>query len=124
MKTPTHILRLNGSDLPILISVADRMFARMQGLLGKSALDPGDGIFITPCNSIHMFFMRFAIDCVFVDKENRVVRIVDCIQPWRMARGGKGSYAVFELAAGAAQAHAIAVGDTLELQRFEHSTID
>ena len=41
----------------------------MRGLLGRDGLEPGDGLLITKTGSIHMFFMRFAIDAVFLDKE-------------------------------------------------------
>src|SRR3954463_16436586 len=65
--------------------VADRPLARMKGLLGRRELPAGDGIWIRPTNSIHMLFMRFAIDAVFLDRDDVVVRIVPSLRPWRMA---------------------------------------
>jgi len=81
---------------------AESPFQRMRGLLGRRALDPGEGILLRPAGSIHTAFMRFAIDVVFVDGEGTVVRVVDSIPPWRAA-GAKGAKAVVELPAGAAR---------------------
>ena len=53
--------------------VADTAATRMKGLLGRAGLDEGEGLLIKPAGSIHMFFMRFPIDAVFLDRELRVV---------------------------------------------------
>lgn len=60
-----------------------------------------------------MFFMRFPIDVVFLDRENRVVKVVHDIKPWRMATGGGGKKAL-ELPAGTAASLPIAEGHQLE----------
>ena len=46
--------------------VAESFVSRFMGLMGKSGLEAGEGIWLRPCNSIHMWFMRFPIDVVFV----------------------------------------------------------
>ena len=93
--------------------VADSMLARMRGLLGRSELPAGEGLLIRSW-SIHMFFMRFAIDAVFLDRERRVVRIVENLRPWRTA-SCRGAKEVVELAAGEASRRGLAVGDRLVL---------
>ncbi len=55
--------------------VADSAWLRTKGLLGRASLDEDEGILLRPGSSIHMFFMRFAIDAVFLDKELRVLRV-------------------------------------------------
>jgi uncharacterized membrane protein (UPF0127 family) len=60
-----------------------------------------------------MFFMRFPIDVVFLDRDNVVVKVVHGIKPWRMTMGGGGKYAL-ELPAGTAAAAGLADGDQLE----------
>ena len=85
----------------------------MRGLLGRSELPPGDGLLI-PTWSIHMFFMRFAIDAVFLDRERRVIRIVENLRPWRTA-SCRGAKEVVELAAGEASRRGLAIGDRLRL---------
>jgi uncharacterized membrane protein (UPF0127 family) len=87
----------------------------MRGLLGRRGLPPGEGLLLHPAGSIHTFFMRFVIDAVFLDREQRVVRIASHLRPWRTA-AGKDSRSVLELAAGEAARLGLAAGDVL---RFE-----
>jgi uncharacterized membrane protein (UPF0127 family) len=93
--------------------IADTALARMKGLLGKGELPVGEGILIRPCNSIHMFFMRFAIDAIFLDRDGTVLKIAANLKPWRMA-WARGAHAVVDLAAGEAQRRGIALGEKLE----------
>src|SRR4051812_42931945 len=95
--------------------VADTAPTRMRGLLGRSSLEPGEGILIKPTNSVHMLFMRFAIDVVFVDRELAVRKVVERLRPWRMA-GCRGARAALELPAGAAGRSGITVGERLSLE--------
>ena len=95
--------------------VADTAPARMRGLLGRDGLEEGEGLLIRPTNSVHMFFMRFAIDVVFVDRELAVRKIVERLRPWRMA-GCRGARAALELPAGAASRYGITVGEQLSLE--------
>jgi uncharacterized membrane protein (UPF0127 family) len=87
----------------------------MRGLLGRSALEPGEGLLIRPTNSVHMFFMRFAIDVVFVDRDLVVKKVVEQLRPWRMA-GCRGARAAVELPAGEAARRGITVGEQLSLE--------
>ncbi|MEO6866711.1 MAG: DUF192 domain-containing protein, partial [Gaiellales bacterium] len=91
------------------------MWMRMRGLLGRGGLAPSEGLWISPCNSIHMFFMTFAIDAVFIDERLQVVRVVEGLEPWRMARGGKFAHSVLELPSGKAAFFNIRVGDKLQI---------
>ena len=93
--------------------VAASMVARMRGLLGRSELPAGEGLLIRTW-SIHMFFMRFAIDAVFLDRDRQVVRIVAELAPWKTA-STRGAREVVELAAGEAARRGLAVGDRLVL---------
>ena len=63
--------------------VAETMFARMRGLIGRKTLAPGKGMLIPKCNCIHTFFMRFPIDATFIDKNGRTVKVVRNVRPWR-----------------------------------------
>jgi uncharacterized protein len=87
----------------------------MRGLLGRSGLEPGEGLLIRPTNSVHMFFMRFAIDVVFVDRDLVVKKVVETLRPWRMA-GCRGARAAVELPAGEAARRGITVGEQLILE--------
>ena len=93
--------------------LADGMWSRMRGLLGRKSLDQGAGLLIVPTNSIHTFFMAFPIDAVFLDKTLRVRSIVPEVKPWRMSLR-RGSHSVLELAAGEAERAGIKEGSRLE----------
>ena len=86
----------------------------MRGLLGRSGMEPGEGLLITPTNAIHMWFMRFSIDAVFLDREGRVLRIAGDLAPWKLA-SQRGARSVLELPAGTAAAHGLAVGHLVQL---------
>lgn len=79
---------------------AGTFWKRAIGLIGKPGLEPGHGLLIPGCGSIHTFFMRFPIDVIFLDSENRVVRSVQDLKPWRMAWGGRRARSVIEVQSG------------------------
>ena len=81
--------------------LATRPWSRMRGLLGRSSLDPGEGMLFKPASSIHMFFMRFAIDAIFCDADLVVLSVSRELAPWKMA-SQRGAKVVVEVAAGAA----------------------
>ncbi len=82
--------------------MADSLWERIVGLLRHSSLAPGDGLWIEPCNSIHSFFMKFAIDVVYLDSGYRVLKIRKNYKPWRMDFPVFGAKAVLELPVGGA----------------------
>src|SRR3954451_23072990 len=96
-------------------AVAATPLRRMKGLLGRKSLDAGEGLLIRPTSSIHMFFMRFPIDAVFLDAELTVRKVVPELKPWRIAFA-RGAKSVVELPAGEAARRAIAHGDRLLLE--------
>jgi uncharacterized membrane protein (UPF0127 family) len=106
------------------VDVADSWLTRLRGLIGRSSLAAGEGLYFPGTNGIHMLFMRFAIDCVFVrpssdDKDvQEVVAVRPNLRPWtgvvwfvRRARGA------IELSAGGAAQARVNVGDRLRLVR-------
>lgn len=101
-----------GATIAERAQVASSPWSRFWGLMGRREMPPGSGLLITPCSSIHMFFMRFPIDVIFLDRDNTVVKIVHAIKPWRMAMGGGGKKAL-ELPAGVAAATGTEPGDQL-----------
>lgn len=66
-------------------ALADTMLSRLVGLLNRRSLDADEGLVITQCRSIHMFFMKFAIDVIFVDRKGIVVGLVPAIKPFGMS---------------------------------------
>ena len=80
--------------------VARTLFARIKGLIGTKHLPPGEGMLILRCNAIHTFFMSFPIDATFLDRNDRVVKVVRNIRPWHpFVWGGFRAVKVLETAA-------------------------
>lgn len=77
-------INYGGKTLSKDIRIADDMISRLIGLMFRKKLVGAEGLLIDPCNSIHTFFMRYNLDIVFIGKENRVVKIIRNIPPWRM----------------------------------------
>ncbi len=61
---------------------AKSFFSRLKGLIGKNCFSSGEALVIPGCQAIHMFFMKFSIDVIFIDKEKRVVGLVQAIKPF------------------------------------------
>ncbi len=93
--------------------VADTFWLRLRGLMGRTSLEPGEGMLFERNGSIHMFFMRMPLDVVFCDRDLRVVKVARELKPWRTA-GARGARTTIELAAGAAAA--VDVGDVLVIE--------
>lgn len=90
----------SGKMLATRITVAETVAARVRGLLGRKELPAGEGLLIRPCMSIHTFFMKFPIDAVFLDGDNRIVALHRALPPNRMTRIYPKARSVLELPAG------------------------
>jgi uncharacterized membrane protein (UPF0127 family) len=92
--------------------LADTALSRCRGLLGRSGLSSGEGMLLRPTSSVHTAFMRFAIDVVFLDRDDTVLKVADDLGPWRMA-GCRGARAALELPAGEARRRGLRPGVSL-----------
>lgn len=111
------VINLNqGTTLATNAVVADDILRRFQGLLGRKRLEKGEALIIKPCNSIHMFFMRFAIDAVFVDKNNKVAGLVKNLKPFRLSPVFFKARFVVELPAGAIEESRTQIGDYISAE--------
>jgi uncharacterized membrane protein (UPF0127 family) len=95
--------------------LADGVWTRLRGLIGRAGLEPGAGLMLRPAWAIHTSFMRFPIDAVFLDEELRVLRVREGLRPWRAAVA-PGAAAVLELPAGEAARIGVAPGARLGLE--------
>lgn len=96
-----------------IAELADTPQSRRRGLLGRRGLSPGSGLLISPCSSIHTWFMKFPIDAVFLDRNGRVVKIAGHVRPFRLVFGGWAAEVTLELPAGAAADSRLSPGDVL-----------
>ena len=99
--------------------VADNILTRVRGLLGRQSLPPDQGLLIVPCPSIHMFGMKFALDVVFITRDNVVTDFIENIAPGKAyvakAHHGKAHSAI-ELAPGTIVASGTERGDQLSIE--------
>ncbi len=114
-------IQRSGEALATDVRTARSLWARFMGLMGRRELAPGEGLWLPTDASIHMLFMRFPIDAVFLAPEDgpgggawRVVAIRERLRPWTgvvwFVRGARGC---LELEAGAAARVGLRAGDTV-----------
>lgn len=110
-------LKKSGKLIASDVLLADTYFKRLKGLMFKKNLAYNEGLIITPCNSIHMFFMKFPLDVLFVDKENRVVGVLEGIKPWWISKVFFRANYVIELPYGTIERLKLSEGDILYIKK-------
>ena len=85
-------------------ALAASPWTRMRGLLGRSGLEADEGMLFRPPGSIHLFFMRFAIDAIFINEQQQVMRVGRRLRPWTIGPLAPGALCCIELPAGRADA--------------------
>ena len=99
------------------VTVASRRLERAVGLLGRNHLEPGEGLWITPCHGVHTWFMRFSIDVIAMDADGVIVDAVSMLKPWRVRLPRPGAVSVLELPAGTLLNAPTKIGRRIEIQR-------
>ena len=89
-----------GRALATAVEVPRTSFGRGLGLMFRRTLPPGHAMWIKPCNGIHMFWMNFAVDALFLDRAERVVKVYRRLGEWRIVPLVWGAHSVVELPAG------------------------
>lgn len=106
-----------------LIRTAGNPLTRFFGLMGTRSLPNDHGLLITPCSSVHTFFMRYPIDIIYLDGTGHVTECVSGLKPWRFcfshrnANFGRPRHTL-ELASGSIKRWGICPGDQLLHPRF------
>ena len=103
-----------GTVLAARLEVAGTGGSRRKGLLGREGLPAGEGLWITPCESVHTFFMQFAIDLVYLDRKLQVKKVKRNVGPWRLS-ACLSAHSVLELPVGTITATRTEPGDLIEL---------
>jgi len=112
---PLKVLNVTrGTVLAERLEAAHTGPSRRKGLLGRNGLEPGEGLWIAPCESVHTFFMRFPIDLVYLDREHHIKKVRSSVGPWRLS-GCLTARSVLELPAGTIRETQTERGDALEI---------
>jgi uncharacterized membrane protein (UPF0127 family) len=109
------IARDKTQSIPILIYPYDTFFKRLKGLMLRVKPITNEGILLKPCNSIHMFFMFFSIDVVFLDKKNQILYFKERVKPWTFIFPVNNASSALELPAGTITKYSFQIGDTIEI---------
>ncbi len=107
-----------GTVLGDRIDVADTSQKRRTGLLKHDRLEPGQGLWIVPCESVHSFFMKFPIDLVYLDRKKKVRRTRKAMVPWRVS-ACLTAHSILELPVGAIEQSRTEAGDQLEIETLK-----
>jgi len=99
------------------VDVADTSAKRRTGLLKHERLEPGTGLWIKPCESVHTFFMKFAIDLVYIDKKQKVRKVRKAVPPWRLS-ACLAAHSILELPAGTIEKTGTQAGDELSIEKL------
>jgi uncharacterized membrane protein (UPF0127 family) len=121
-RPPGSRLRIRNTSRDTLLAdragIADSTKTRKVGLLKHACLEPGDGLWITPCEAVHTIGMKFPIDVLFLDRKLRVVKIRRDMPQWRLS-GSFRAHSVLELPSGTAEATQTVRGDQLAFEPFQ-----
>jgi uncharacterized membrane protein (UPF0127 family) len=107
------INKTKGTVIVSKATVVKGFFQRALGLMFRKSMDSEEALIFYSAESIHMFFMKFPIDVVFLDKNMRIIKICAALKPWRMA-ACLSSRITIELAADKARETNTDVGDVIE----------
>lgn len=111
-----------GQCLAERVTLANTFLTRLRGLLGRRRLAPSEALWLRPCNGVHTLGMLFAIDAIFLDKELRVVKLIENLRPFRFTAPYLRAYSVVEMEAHAVSRLPLQVGDQLRVERQVRQT--
>ncbi|MGC8816761.1 MAG: DUF192 domain-containing protein [Candidatus Hadarchaeum sp.] len=103
------------------VMLANSFFSRLRGLMFRKSLLPGEALFFIFArpgrNSVHMFFVRFPIDLIYLDAGFRVVEVRNSLRPWRFHRSRVVSSYLIELPAGTVSRLEVSLGHEIRLEK-------
>ena len=112
-----------GTALATFVEIADTARTRRKGLLGRASLSTGEGLWITPCESVHTCFMHFPIDLIYLSREKRIEKLKSDVVPWRLS-ACLSAGSVLELGAGSIRASRSEQGDLVEFVALAEDAVD
>lgn len=114
MNDPIVTIYRDGQCLLPMVRVAERFGTRWRGLMFYPQMPGIDGLLLYPCNAVHMFGMRFALSLIYLERDGRILRLMDRITPNRIGPIVKGAYYVLETQPGWPSQKQLNCGERLE----------
>lgn len=109
------VKRDDGTIVVRRLKIADNFFSRFKGLMGTKELREGEGLLIMPCNGIHMFWMRYSVDAIFLNQSFEIVHLERDIRPWRVSPIIKNARMVLEVPENTIDTKGLSMGDKLNI---------
>jgi len=95
------------------VILAASWWGRFRGLVGRPEPLPGEGLLLTPCNSVHSWGLRYDLDVLFLDAQGKVLKLIRSLRPWRFARRVRHAEYVLEVPPGVIDRSGTREGDML-----------
>lgn len=116
MKSGRLLNQRTGQIVGEWVCKADSFWPRFHGLLGRASLAPGEGLWLIPCQQVHMLGMRFAVSVWFLDNNGHVCALIDELQPWKISPCISVASSVIEFSAGWGNMTNTILGDKITWQ--------
>ena len=101
-------------NISLQAEFADTFLSRLIGLLGRTTVGEEEGIILSPCNSIHTIGMRFPIDAIFLDQNNKVCHLIINMNRFKISPIVKNASKVIEIQSGKIKKLNVQMNDELE----------
>ncbi|HMV83879.1 MAG TPA: DUF192 domain-containing protein [Blastocatellia bacterium] len=106
-----------GRPLAERVVLANTFLSRLRGLIGRRRLAPAEALWLRPCNGVHTWWMHYAIDVIFLDRELRIVKLVENMRPFLLTAPHRAARSVLEMSAHTISQTQLKVGDQLKIVR-------
>lgn len=114
MKSGQLLNQRTGQIVGEWVCKADSFWTRFHGLLGRTSLAPGEGLWLIPCQQVHMLGMLFAVSVWYLDSTGHVCELIDELRPWKVSPHIPGASSIIEFPVGWGNATNTVLGDKLD----------
>jgi uncharacterized membrane protein (UPF0127 family) len=112
-----HVLKYNGLEIAKNVEFATTLFSQMMGLMFRKSIPPEFAMIFAmkrPASvNVHMLFMRFSIDVIFLNEEKRITGL-SRLNPWTGYKSMKNVKYVIEMSAGAIERYGLSIGGKMD----------
>jgi uncharacterized membrane protein (UPF0127 family) len=109
---------VRGDGVEIVAETSASLWFRMGGLLFKPCPEAGKALWLQPCNAIHMLGMKYPLDVIFLDKNLKIVKLIEDICPNHFSPLVFKAHSVLEMRVGQISKLELKVGDIFQSSRI------